>query len=454
MDKMRKFIIFTSALVLAGGVSYAMDEEAMDKEMMMEAPSVTVSGSAELGFQNKDDDNDATEDFSIIREYKVAFSSQGTTDGGLVFGAGININDTEDDDPHKSVGGSNVYIGAADGTWKLKLGGNDPGIEQAGGIGVADDNFHGGDSNDIGVEGAFGGTSYRLTVANPQATEAGDGDWSLGVSHAMGDINVGVGMDSESGLALSVGTDVSGVGLTAYYASSELADVDLEDGYMQPKSLHAPRYDPSTANSDEGKTLRTNINKRYNSYMDSLQTLGKREWTGMGLKASIAAGEGATLSLGYSTSKMEQSENKAAALDRILIDGEVEGDQSSTQAIAAGTPPKLGTSSATQAGYVAADSANLYALRTKAAEDWSGTAKTSLIELEFAYDLGGGAKLIAGIDKKTSEAIMLTEASHKKDDAGSYDFSGTESEEEVVTYSTSVEETDTTTLELKLAFTF
>ena len=441
---MKKLISITSALVLAGGVSYAMDEEAMDKDMMeMEAPSVNLSGEAEMGFKSVDDGNDTTEDFGLIRSYKVGFSSSGVTDGGLMFGAGISIIDEhEGGDDVKAVGGSNVYIGAADGTWKLKLGGNDPGIEQAGGIGVADDNFHGGDNAAIGIEGAFGGTSYRLTAADPKATDNADGDWSLGVSHSLGDFSVGVGMDSESGLALSVGTDVSGVGLTAYYATSEIEDVDLEADYMQPKMFSTPYYAPS-GTSDEDKTA---INKQYAEYQATLMTMGKREWSGLGLKASIAAGEGATLSLGYSSSKMEQTETKPKAADRVLLDSEHEADIS--EATSAGVSPRLSNPS----GTTASAATTHYAVR-EAAEDWSGSAKTSLIELEFAYDLGGGAKLIAGIDKQTTEMLELT-ASHDTNDDGSYKFEDADEDAEKVTYSTSVSESDTTTLELKLAFTF
>ncbi|MCY4248923.1 MAG: porin, partial [Rhodobacteraceae bacterium] len=153
---MKKFMISASALALSGSMAFAMDEDAMDEAMMMEAPapSVTLGGSGELGFKHVDDGDDATEDIQLIREYKVSFSSSSTTDGGLVFGAGISIEDTHDNDPDKSVKGSNVFIGAADGTWRLKFGGNDPGIEKAGGIGVADgDGFHyGGDDTTIGFE--------------------------------------------------------------------------------------------------------------------------------------------------------------------------------------------------------------------------------------------------------------------------------------------------------------
>ena len=169
---MKRFITITSALALFGSVSYAMEEDKMDEMMEAPAPSVTVTGAAEIGFKNVDDDSmpDA-ETIKLIRKYQVNFSSQGTTDGGLVFGAGISIEDEQGiDEDANEVGGSNVYIGGADGSWKLKFGGNDPGIDVVGGIGVADDNFGGEGSTTIGLEGAFGETSYRFTMADPGAT--------------------------------------------------------------------------------------------------------------------------------------------------------------------------------------------------------------------------------------------------------------------------------------------
>ena len=298
---MKKFITILSSFALIGSVSYAM-EEGDDMGMEMEAPSVSLSGEAELGFKNVDDDDDATEDFHLIRKYQVNFSSHGTTDGGLVFGAGISIEDEHEGDTSR-VNGSNVYVGGSDGSWKLKLGGNDPGIEQAGGIGVADDNFGGGDSTSIGLEGAFGGTSYpRLTVADPQATGDSDGDWSMGVSHSLGDINIGFGMDSESGLAISAGTDVSGVGLTAYYSKSELNDQDLDNMAIPkigprsaPALLAAPTL-PDTVTTENQAAYNTN-KALYDAYASSNVELGMKEYSGLGVKASISAGEGATLSL-------------------------------------------------------------------------------------------------------------------------------------------------------------
>ena len=49
---MKKLITITSALVLAGGISYAMEE---GDEMGMEAPapSVSLGGSAAIGFDSR-----------------------------------------------------------------------------------------------------------------------------------------------------------------------------------------------------------------------------------------------------------------------------------------------------------------------------------------------------------------------------------------------------------------
>ena len=105
-------------------------------------------------------------------------------------------------------------------------------------------------------------------------------------------------MDSGKGLALGVGTELSGVGLNLYYSKSEQENFTGVVG---------------------GK--------------DMMET---QENTGLGVKASMAAGEGASVSVAYSTLKKEMM-----------------GD--------------------------------------------SMTDKK--IEVDFSYDLGGGATLQASVDK-------------------------------------------------------
>ena len=118
------------------------EPEVMDEEVpMASAPSVALSGSAKMGLKRVDDNastDPESDNIKTVVEYEVTFSSSGVTDGGLVFGAAISI-----DEDGKGAAGSNgvneasVHIGSAEGTWKLQFGGNDPGIDLVGNIGVA-----------------------------------------------------------------------------------------------------------------------------------------------------------------------------------------------------------------------------------------------------------------------------------------------------------------------------
>ena len=282
---MKRIVVFASALALFGSMVFAMEEDVMDGEMMMEAPapSVKVGGSGKIGIRNVDDGNEATEDFSLVRAYKVTFDSTGTTDGGLMFGAGISIRDdtTETDGPNKNqapaVKGSYVFVGGADGSWKLQFGGNDPGIDLAGGFGVADDHFGGEGDATMALSGAFGDTRFRLTAADPEAMGDSDDDWSMGVSHSINTISVGVGMDSESGLAIGIGTDISGVTTSLFWSKSgHVMEPMKPELYQDPDNAPAPRIEIVNLNQDN---------------------------TGIGAKASMDAGENAIFSVAYSTSK-------------------------------------------------------------------------------------------------------------------------------------------------------
>ena len=423
---MKKFIVFLSSVALVGSVSYAMDEEAMDEEMMMEeAPSVAVmlGGSAKMGIKNVDDDASPDSDgLSLIREYEVTFDSSGTTDGGLVFGASISFDegasgtktnnlsevknttvevdvnttadvtrmykrenvwvneadnsvadtsaegyfdddgvptvntDTNDDNNvmmvtvtysatprtivansamytnkdgesvevsgltpmdsdivymadgegtgdgtimhtdtdtntvRNGIGSASVYIGSADGSWKLKFGtGLDAGIYKIGDIGIAgeDDSFYATNDHTVELSGSFGGADFAIT-SNVGADSDSSDEWSAGVKYNAGQFNIGVGMDSEKGMGLSVGTDVSGVALNMIYTKAEMGEGDM-----------------------------------------------KKENSGLGLSAGIPAGDGASVTLKYSTNETE--------------------------------------------GY--------------------GAKERQLVEADFNYDLGGGAKLNAGVEQ-------------------------------------------------------
>ena len=77
-----------------------------------------------------------------------------------------------------------------------------------------------------------------------------------------------------------------------------------------------------------------------------------------------------------------------------------------------------------------------------------GSVKTTLIELGVSYDLGGGATLNAGIDKKSAESVMIATAMTAG--AATEDDTSDDKYARVGTVST----TDTTTLSASIAFSF
>ncbi|MCY3725758.1 MAG: hypothetical protein OXF95_03875 [Rhodobacteraceae bacterium] len=378
---MRKLIVFASALALSGSIAFAMEEKAMDEEMMEAlAPSIAVGGSGKIGIKNVDDSSDPdAEQFKLVRAYKVTFDSTGTTDGGLMFGAGMSIRDdtgekdVTNDEGEKvqgpAVKGSYVFVGGGDGSWKLQFGGNDPGIDLAGGFGVADDHFGGEDDVSMALSGAFGDTNYRITAADPEATGDADNDWSIGVNHSINTISVGVGMDSESGLAIGVGTDLSGVSTFVYWSKSELKMQDIQPIYG---------IDTEAYRTDDVGLVK-----------------GTNEGTGLGVKASMSAGEGATFTVGYSVEKIETMATNNP--DGAAFDG--------------------------------------------TAGNYNGERETKVIEIDFSYDLGGGAKLTAGIDKKD-----ITGPTNLN--------SGTNEAEREAAGGGSETPKETTTLEAAIAFSF
>ena len=456
---MKRFITITSALALVGSVSYAMEEDKMDEMMEAEAPSVVVAGSGAIGFKHVSMDNDSdSEKLQLIRAYKVSFSSSGTTDGGLVFGAGMSIRDDTGEENMPVVKGSNVYIGSADGTWKLKFGGNDAGALLAGGIGISDDFLDEGNTS-IGFEGSFGGTSYRLTVADPKATGDDDGDWSVGVKHSLGDVSIGLGMDNNSGLAIGLGSEISGVNVSAFYAQNERDAVPGVEATMV-KVNDADGEVMGALGADFDVDDLTLSGDHVSSY--------KQEHKGMGAKASMSAGEGVTFSIAYSTHKIErlavsssvddlpeqtvilvaskraQEDRTSLAVGGLVIkdDDGVVYDVSSLITNTAGVLTFTTEAARTQArngldseaGYfpsftlddvVILDAENLedyQVAQSDAVEEVTGTVKKQTvsnngiasdndwkkIELDFTYDLGGGASLNAGVDQLDKDGQKTT----------------------------------------------
>ena len=183
-------------------------------------------------------------------------------------------------------------------------------------------------------------------------------------------------MDSSKGLALGVGTELSGISASMFYSRAEMA------GIMTEKA-HTKNATPADANAglqnedvfDDGVG-----DGAYGGPGDDLRDTHTAKRTGLGVKASMSAGEGATITIGYSTVKTQRS-NHVNGVDVVAV--------AAVEAVEA---------TATTPAVTAAD-AEVEVAGTD--DNWSLVdEKTKLIELDFSYDLGGGATLNAGIDQK------------------------------------------------------
>ena len=138
---MKKLLIASTALSLAGGAAFA---------------EISISGDAEMGVDYDSEASGGTSKHEFKHEVGIDFTASGTTDGGLSFGgsAGFDTGDTE-------VNTGSVHVSGSFGT--LTIGDNDAADLTAGGIAAIG-------VNDIGVDNMVedlrGGTAAQLRYDN------------------------------------------------------------------------------------------------------------------------------------------------------------------------------------------------------------------------------------------------------------------------------------------------
>ena len=168
-------------------------------------------------------------------------------------------------------------------------------------------------------------------------------------------------MDSHKGLALQLGTDLAGVAVKAFYGKSEFDKVRLGTEAKVNRIIRNKAPGDTATAAGTAFTTAANFGRGtdqppfgdgYTVDLTVKDIMGRQENTGIGVSASVPAGEGATFTVAYSTNKMEQMSTG-----------------------------------------------------TGASKIFNGTATTKLIDIDFEYALGGGATFKAGIDKKDVETI-------------------------------------------------
>lgn len=288
---MKKILLATT--MLAGTAGFA-------------AAEVTVKGEAEMGIWSN-----SAGDVAFWQDVEVKFSMSGTTDGGLEFGANIDLD--EGDVPVNDDGGTAVYISGTFG--KLTLGDTDGALDWAladmdnGMTSIADDHtthvawFGGGDMDGLHdnqvlrYENTFGAFGFAVSLEQgDDGVGAVDDTFGVGVKYTANlggtDVNLGLGYQQGSDFdpILLTGGEFSAVGVSA--AATFGGAFTAKIGYIS--------FDDSTWDSHLGAELTyvsgpIGVGVNYGKVEEAVGT----SFDSFGVVANYDLGGGAKVEFGY-----------------------------------------------------------------------------------------------------------------------------------------------------------
>jgi len=296
---MKKVLFATTALVASAGIASA---------------EVAVSGSAEMGVIGGDGI-----ELQFFQSVDVRFTMTGETDGGLQFGATIDLQDlAQNGNPVDVTGFADftVFVSGSFGT--LTMGDTDGALDWAmtetniGGSIDDSETAHGGFNGNSRIDGTFGGT-YDAQIArynysfgdfgvavSAQLDDSGVADPNIGIgfkySGDLGGVTLGVGLgyqsyenaagSSESAMGVSISAGFGG-GFTAIVNYSDLGDID-------GGGVSETHYGIGFGYKMDALTIGVN----YGAYEE-----GGNDQDGYGLAVNYDLGGGATAMFGYGSTQ-------------------------------------------------------------------------------------------------------------------------------------------------------
>lgn len=286
---MKKTLLATSAIVALGGAAFADGHS-----------GVSVAGYAEIGVA---DSGAIGSSLTFHQDIEVTFKMSGETDGGLSFGASVQLDEggttgagtTPSDDQDYS-----VFIGGD--AWKLSMGDTDGGFDKAlTEIGmltsIADDHTsHGGYNGNAGLDGDSDGQVLRLDYTGFDA-------FSMHVSVEEG------ATDDIMGLGAAFSTDLGGTSLAIGVGYQTQGDNDIAGVSVKAGIAGFDVVLNATSGTENGNdTSYTGIGLGYTVGDVKLHAnfgeneSGTTKTDGFGLAANYSLGGGATAMFGYSSS--------------------------------------------------------------------------------------------------------------------------------------------------------
>lgn len=309
---MKKVLFASTALIATAGIA---------------AADVAITGLAEIGIAGGDGDT-VTQFFQDI---DVRFALSGETDGGIAFGANVDLDevnggatgDTDDDF------GTSIFISGAFGTLTLgdTDGGFDAGMQEVniGSPGSIADNEteHAGYNGNSGLDGTFDGQilSYRYSVSgftiigsvemDDDADDGSEGDPVFGIgasyggSFAGGSYTVGGGYQQTNDTGDADGNlDLTAIGISATVALDmglsagiNYSEIESDDGTTSSDETH---FGIGASYSFDAFTVHANYGE-----FDRDVTATEQDSSGFGLALAYDFGGGLSAHLGYESSNFD-----------------------------------------------------------------------------------------------------------------------------------------------------
>ncbi|WP_439521748.1 porin [Marivita sp.] len=295
---MKTLLLASTALVATAGIA---------------AAEVSISGYAEIGVIGGDryatfgDDDGSAAEFHT--DIDVTFAMTGESDGGLAFGATVDLDENGAFDA-RSQGGETYFLSY--GAMRLDMGDTDGALDavmretNVAAASIADDETeHSGFNGNSGLDGLFGGQVARASYSAAGFTaalsvnvdDAGKMDpvWGLGVRYVATlaglDLGVGLGYQTQSDTA-----DIIGLSLDTKFANGLSAAIN----YSQADIDGGPD-DATHMGIGFGYTMNAlSVGVNYGEYSD--WTLGCGDCSGYGIAATYDLGGGLAAHLGYGAS--------------------------------------------------------------------------------------------------------------------------------------------------------
>jgi len=226
-----KNVLFASTALVAFGFAGAAFAEAHA------STSISLSGSAELGFTSIDDGAAQDGRVQLHNDFDLVWSLTGMTDGGIAFGA------TGDWDEAPTEESAAVFISGSFGT--ITVGDTDGAYDKAmievSSAGLADEadfyiNGHSGLDGQGDAESqvgrydlAFGGTTLSVSYEDGK-DDAGTGAediYGIGAAFSLGSVSLGLGYQYTDNIALAAGDELGFDGAFTAAAAGNLEDVQV-----------------------------------------------------------------------------------------------------------------------------------------------------------------------------------------------------------------------------------